>query len=80
MPLYEYVCRACALEFELLVLKQTVPRCPSCESQDLEKQFSLPSVRSETTRSLALKAARKRDRKRGDERVREQIEYQQSHD
>jgi putative FmdB family regulatory protein len=80
MPLYDYLCHACDHTFELLVLKQTVPRCPSCGGQDLEKQLSLPAIRSETTRALALKAARKRDQKRGDERVREQIEYQQSHD
>lgn len=80
MPLYDYVCRMCSHPFELLVLKQTVPECPSCGGRDLEKQLSLPAIRSETTKALALKAARKRDRKRGDERVREQIEYQQSHD
>jgi putative FmdB family regulatory protein len=80
MPIYQYSCRACGNEFDLLVLKATVPCCPSCKGEDLEKRLSLPSVRSETTRGLALKAARKRDAKRGDERVREQNEYRASHD
>ena len=80
MPIYEYSCQSCKERFELLVLKGTDPRCPSCDSDDLERLISLPSVRSESTRNLALKAAKKRDQKLGDERVREQIEYQQSHD
>ena len=80
MPIYEYSCLACGNEFGLLVLKATVPSCPSCHGKDLEKRISTPSVRSEATRGLALKAARKRDARLGDDRVREQIEYRESHD
>ena len=80
LPIYEYSCGNCGKRFELLVLKGVEPTCPSCGGTDLERLISLPSVRSETTKSLALKAAKKRDGKLGDERVREQIEYQESHD
>jgi putative FmdB family regulatory protein len=80
MPIYEYSCLTCGHEFELLVLKATVPSCPSCNGEELEKRLSLPSVRSKSTRDLALKSARKRDAKLGDDRVREQIEYRDSHD
>ena len=40
MPLYEYHCQDCQQSFELLVNASTVPRCPACESECLEKQFS----------------------------------------
>lgn len=41
MPLYDYRCKQCAKNFELLVRSSTVPTCPHCGSQDLEKQVSL---------------------------------------
>jgi putative FmdB family regulatory protein len=37
MPLYDYKCRGCAEQFELLVLKSTVAACPTCGSLDLEQ-------------------------------------------
>lgn len=40
MPLYEYKCQDCGDDFELLVTASTQPRCPSCGSEKLEKQFS----------------------------------------
>jgi putative FmdB family regulatory protein len=59
MPLYEYVCRACGHEFEALVRDATVPPCPSCKSQDLERLLSLFAVSSEERSKLALKSGRK---------------------
>jgi putative FmdB family regulatory protein len=44
VPLYEYVCRACARPFEALVFGQTKPDCPACGSADLERQLSVVSV------------------------------------
>ncbi|MFN0008120.1 MAG: FmdB family zinc ribbon protein [Planctomycetota bacterium] len=41
MPVYEYVCRRCAHEFEELVMGGERPACPECRSGDLEKKFSL---------------------------------------
>ena len=80
MPIYEYACKACAREFEMLVLKSTVVACPECKSADLERRFSLPSVSSEGTRQRALKSAKQRDARQGNERVQPQREYEASHD
>jgi len=63
----------------MLVMKPTVPACPKCQAQDLEKLISMPAVKSSGTHELAMKAARKRDRKQGDERAREQREYELHH-
>ena len=79
MPIYEYRCRTCSHEFEMLVLKNTAPVCPQCQSVELERQVSVPAVKSESTRALALKAARKRDQKQGAENARAQREYELHH-
>jgi putative FmdB family regulatory protein len=44
MPLFEYECRACRREFELLVRESTELVCPQCHSQDLEKRLSVFAV------------------------------------
>ena len=80
MPIFEYSCRACAHQFELLVLKSTVVACPECKSADLERQFSLPTVQSSGTKQQALNAAKQRDAKIGAERVHAQREYEANHD
>jgi len=36
----------------MLVLKNTVPSCPQCQSEALERQISVPAVKSETTHAL----------------------------
>ena len=46
MPLYVYICRACGHEFETLVRTGSEPACPSCQSQDLERQPSTFAVKS----------------------------------
>ena len=53
MPIYEYSCEACGHEFETLVLGETEPECPSCQSQDLKRLLSLPRVHSSSTRVMA---------------------------
>ncbi len=80
MPIYEYVCTACQHEFETLVLGGRVPACPACNSEALERLLSLPNVKSETTHGLAMRAAKRRDQKSGNERMQEQRIYEQSHD
>ncbi|MCK4839433.1 MAG: zinc ribbon domain-containing protein [Desulfobulbaceae bacterium] len=40
MPLFDFICRACGLEFEFLVMGGDRPFCPSCASDDLQKQMS----------------------------------------
>lgn len=41
MPIYDYQCRQCGDEFELLVLRTSgTPACPACRSEDLEQLLS----------------------------------------
>ena len=60
MPIYDYQCRGCGQQFELLVLKTTVAACPACESQDLEQLISSFMVSSEHTRKSSLDAAKRK--------------------
>ena len=41
MPLYEYACKDCEKEFELLVRGAEAPSCPSCQSHELERRLSV---------------------------------------
>lgn len=41
MPIFEYLCQECGQEFELLVRSDTVLQCPTCDSDQLEKQLSV---------------------------------------
>ena len=41
MPLYEYACRACDQQCELLVRGDEQPTCPHCGSRKLTKQLSV---------------------------------------
>lgn len=80
MPVYEYVCNDCARQFEVLLLRKETAACPSCEGVDLKRMLSAPRVKSSTTRGLAMRAAKKRDRAQAWERVNEQRKYEESHD
>jgi putative FmdB family regulatory protein len=40
MPIFEYLCRECDGEFELLVRGKEQARCPLCASIHLEKKLS----------------------------------------
>ena len=81
MPIYEYACRSCAHRFELLIRGTSAqPACPECMSTELEKLFSLPSVKSESTHARALGAAKKRDAKQAYEKTNTQREYEAHHD
>lgn len=44
MPLYEYACRDCESQFELLVRGSEQPQCPQCASDQLVKQLSVPAA------------------------------------
>jgi hypothetical protein len=46
----------------------------------VERLFSLPNVKSETTRAQAMRAAKKRDQTQATDRVQAQIAYEKSHD
>jgi putative FmdB family regulatory protein len=79
MPIYEYRCGDCGHEFELLVLKSTTLACARCASANLERMLSLPAIKSDTTHALAMKAAKRRDRKQASEKNRAQREYELKH-
>jgi putative FmdB family regulatory protein len=59
VPIYEYACRKCGEEFELLVLGSSVAACPACQNQDLEQLLSGFAVSSESTRQSNIKAAKR---------------------
>jgi putative FmdB family regulatory protein len=59
VPIYEYECRHCGHQFELLVLKTTVVACPECQSPDLEQLLSGFSVSTDDMTRARVKAARK---------------------
>ena len=40
MPFFDYHCRDCGADCELLVMGTNTPSCPQCHSQNLEKQIS----------------------------------------
>jgi putative FmdB family regulatory protein len=52
MPLYEYTCRDCSSEFELLVRGDETPRCPECDGKKLEKLLSVPAAHTAASRDL----------------------------
>ncbi len=80
MPIFEYVCKGCGKDFELIVRSTSPPpSCPACSGTELEKQISRPAIKSESTHGLAMKAAKKRDTKAGSEKAREQREYELHH-
>jgi putative FmdB family regulatory protein len=41
MPIFEYACQSCGHAFELLVRGDTHLACPSCQSEQLDKQLSV---------------------------------------
>lgn len=41
MPLFEYLCKSCSHQFEVLVRGSETPHCPQCESESLEKRHSV---------------------------------------
>lgn len=43
MPIFDFRCTDCGKTFELLVRTATVAACPSCGSEQVEKQVSAPA-------------------------------------
>ena len=41
MPIFEYVCKKCQHQFEMIVQGGTAVECPACKSKKLEKQLSV---------------------------------------
>lgn len=80
MPIYEYNCQDCEADFELLIRGSKTPACPDCGSEKLERQLSLPRVKSSTTKGMAMRAAKRRDAGQARDRMHERIRYEESHD
>jgi putative FmdB family regulatory protein len=61
MPIFEYVCSACGHQFEFLKLPaaSTVPSCPACQSENLERQLSGFAMSTTDLTKARAKAARK---------------------
>ena len=56
MPIYEYVCRACAERFEVLVHAGEKPKCPGCGARKLDKQLSVFAVGASAPAATAAPA------------------------
>lgn len=41
MPIFEYKCASCGLEFEKLVFGNSAVACPNCTSGEVVKKFSV---------------------------------------
>ena len=78
MPIYEYACRGCGHEFELIRTGDT-PACPSCKGQDLERLLSHVSMSSEHTRKLNFDKARARAKVVQRDKDVAQAEYEKKH-
>jgi putative FmdB family regulatory protein len=51
MPIYEYACRDCRDEFELLIRGDERPECPSCKSGELDRIPSVSAAHTKAARS-----------------------------
>ncbi|MCK5339792.1 MAG: zinc ribbon domain-containing protein [Desulfobulbaceae bacterium] len=51
MPLYDFICRDCGKECELLIMGSDTPACPHCASENLSKQMSTFAFRSGSSKS-----------------------------
>ena len=59
MPIYDYQCRDCGHQFEMVVLRSTAIACPACQSANLEQLLSAFAVNSEGIRQANASAARR---------------------
>ena len=75
MPIYDYKCRACAQMFEVLMRPpQTTATCPSCGSNDVERQASTFAVSSFGTQQRNLEKAREAGKSTSYDKVRSEEE------
>ncbi len=57
MPLFEYRCTRCHVQFEALVRDGTWPECPECHAPRPEKLLSAVAARASGPRSLPVTSA-----------------------
>jgi putative FmdB family regulatory protein len=63
MPLYDLECLDCGARFEALVRSSNEPKCPQCDSGNLERLLSMFAVNSQGTRQSHLQSARRQGAK-----------------
>jgi len=81
MPIYDFHCRACSHEFEALVRPQDqAPRCPSCQSVDLERLLSSFAVSTAEKTQAAAKKSRLRQAGANKEKLVADEEYRKKHE
>jgi putative FmdB family regulatory protein len=56
MPLYDFVCRDCHQEQELLVRGEETPACEACGGSQLTKLLSVPVAHSTSAESNSLRS------------------------
>jgi putative FmdB family regulatory protein len=80
MPLYDYGCRKCGNEFEVLIRTgDAPPTCAACGSSEIERLLSGFAVSSEHTRAVNLAAGRKFYAKERKDKAVAQWEYEKHH-
>jgi putative FmdB family regulatory protein len=52
MPIYEYVCRKCRHEFEVLLRGDEQPECPKCGDRKLDKLLSVSAAHVASSTAL----------------------------
>ena len=79
MPIFDYSCQSCGTRFEALVLRGEAASCPKCRSQELEKNLTLPALKTEGTHSKAMRAAKRRDKRQARDNYWTQRDYERAH-
>jgi putative FmdB family regulatory protein len=79
MPIFDYRCRACGELFEAFIRGKEEASCPACEGRDLEKQISMPALKTDTTHGLAMAAAKRRDKRQARDNYWTQRDYERAH-
>ena len=79
--MYEFRCRTCETEFEVLVRGTDVPVCTSCGGSDLERLLSMFAVSSSERARASLAKAQKqyRQSKNRQDKARHQAEEMRAH-
>jgi hypothetical protein len=61
------------------VLRNEAVTCSKCGSQDLEKNLTLPAVKTDGTHAQAMKAAKQRDKRQARDNYWTQRDYERAH-
>jgi len=57
MPIFEYLCKGCGKQFEILVRGSEKPHCPKCNGTRLEQQLSAFAVAGRGSADFASEPA-----------------------